>query len=248
MLPQAVHSFQFDSLNLRVQTDDDGGPWFVAADVLAALDLDRKALERLEHDERGVSSIHTHGGLQKVVIINEAGLYSLILGSKKQGAKRFKRWVTHEVLPSIRKTGSYAMPAREFTRLELIQLAMDSEQARLQAEAERDQAIATKALIGSKREATAMATAAAATKKARQLEEKLGFCGRHATVTAVENITKSTFPKNAYVALRAWCKANGVEAVDVADARYGSVKAWPAGAWLAAFGVDLAELFNEVGA
>lgn len=244
MLPQVVHSFQFDQINLRVQTDSDGSPWFIAADVLFALELDRKALERLDDDERGVSSIHTPGGLQKVVIINEPGLYSLVLGSKKSGAKRFKRWVTHDVLPSIRKTGSYAAPQRELTRMELLQLAMESEQARLTAEAERDQAIATKALIGRKREATAMATAAAATKKARSLEEKLGFCSRHATVAAVEKETGAKLPKNAYVALRAWCKANGVTPAEVADERYGTVKAWPAGAWLFAFDIDLAELFN----
>lgn len=244
MLPQAVHSFQFDHLNLRVQTDDAGCPWFIAADVLAALELDRKALERLDDDEKGVSSIHTPGGMQKVVIINEPGLYSLVLGSKKPGAKRFKRWVTHDVLPSIRKTGSYVAPQRELTRMELLQLAMDSEQARLLAEAERDHAIATKALISSKREATAMATAAAATKKAKRLEEKLGFCSRHATVTAVEKETGAKLPKNAYVALRAWCKANGVIPAEVVDERYGSVKAWPAGAWLFAFGIDLAELFK----
>jgi hypothetical protein len=182
--------------------------------------------------------------MQKVVIINEPGLYSLVLGSKKPGAKRFKRWVTHDVLPSIRKTGSYVAPQRELTRMELLQLAMDSEQARLLAEAERDHAIATKALIGSKREATAMATAAAATKKAKRLEEKLGFCSRHATVTAVEKETGAKLPKNAYVALRAWCKANGVIPAEVVDERYGSVKAWPAGAWLFAFGIDLAELFK----
>ena len=246
MLPQAVHSFQFENLHLRAQINDSGSPWFIAADVLFALELDRKALERLDDDEKGVSSIHTPGGMQKVIVINEPGLYSLVLGSKKSGAKKFKRWVTHDVLPSIRKTGSYATPPQELTRMELLQIAMDSEQARISAELERDQAIATKALIGSKREATAMATAASATKKAKKLEEKLGFCGRHATVTAVENATRSTFPKNAYVALRAWCKANGVVAVDVVDQRYGTVKAWPAGAWLEAFDVNLTELFSGV--
>lgn len=87
----------------------DGQPWFVAADAILALDLDRKALERLDDDEKGVSSIHTLGGTQQMTIISESGLYSLILGSRKPSAKRFKKWVTSEVLPSIRKTGSYSM-------------------------------------------------------------------------------------------------------------------------------------------
>lgn len=88
-------------------------PWFVASDVLAALQLDRKALERLDADEKGVSSIHTLGGKQEMTVINEPGLYSLVLGSRKAEAKRFKRWVTHEVLPALRKHGAYVMPTAE---------------------------------------------------------------------------------------------------------------------------------------
>jgi len=99
-------TFPFECTNLRA-TLRHGEPWFVAADVLAALTLDRKAMERLDEDEKGVSSIHTLGGPQEMTVINESGLYSLILGSRKPEAKRFKRWVTHEVLPAIRKTGKY---------------------------------------------------------------------------------------------------------------------------------------------
>lgn len=103
-------TFSFSTLPLRVVVKD-GNPWFVAADVLTALTLDRKALERLDDDERGVSSIHTLGGTQQMGVVNESGLYSLILGSRKPEAKRFKKWVTSEVLPAIRKTGRYEHPA-----------------------------------------------------------------------------------------------------------------------------------------
>ncbi|MDD2810352.1 BRO family protein [Rhodoferax sp.] len=99
--------FEFESHALRVNLDAAGQPWFVAADVLSTLSLDRKALERLDDDEKGVSSIHTPGGAQDMTAVNESGLYNLVLGSRKPEAKRFKRWITHEVLPSIRKTGSY---------------------------------------------------------------------------------------------------------------------------------------------
>ena len=102
--------FQFEAQAVRVQLDSDGLPRFVAADVLAILSLDRKALERLDEDEKGVSSIHTPGGLQEMTVVGEPGLYSLVLGSRKPEAKRFKRWVTHDVLPTIRKTGGY-LPA-----------------------------------------------------------------------------------------------------------------------------------------
>lgn len=111
-----LQPFNFDSQPIRVVQGDDGEPMFVAADVLAALCLDRKALERLDEDEKGVSSIHTPGGRQSVIVVNEPGLFGLVLGSRKPDAKRFKRWVTHEVLPAIRKTGGYqadAAPAFE---------------------------------------------------------------------------------------------------------------------------------------
>ncbi len=104
--------FAFEGLPIRVTTDAQGDPWFVAADVCAALHLPdtHKAVARLDDDEKGRNSIPTPGGEQDMTIVNEPGLYSLVLGSRKPEAKRFKRWVTHEVLPAIRKTGSYAVP------------------------------------------------------------------------------------------------------------------------------------------
>ena len=88
----------------------DNEPWFVAADVCRALELDRtwNALQRLEEDEKGTTSISTLGGEQDVSIINEPGLYSLVLGSRKPEARAFKRWITHEVVPTIRRHGMYA--------------------------------------------------------------------------------------------------------------------------------------------
>jgi len=94
--------------NLRVimQGDD---PWFVANDVADALALGniRSSLALLDEEEKGVHTVDTPGGLQQVTLINESGLYSLILRSRKPEALRFKKWVTSEVLPSIRKTGGY---------------------------------------------------------------------------------------------------------------------------------------------
>lgn len=128
-------TYHFDGASVRVVRDAAGEPWFVAADVLTALDLDRKALERLDNDERGVSSIHTLGGEQSVTTLNEPGLYSLILGSRKPEAKAFKRWVTHDVLPSIRKTGSYGAPAVPQTLPEALRLAADLAEQKAEAEA-----------------------------------------------------------------------------------------------------------------
>ena len=91
----------------------DGEPWFVAADVCRALDVvnSRDAVARLDTDEKNtvVLTDGTPGNPQKTVV-NEPGLYTLILGSRKPEAKAFKRWVTHEVIPSVRKHGAYITP------------------------------------------------------------------------------------------------------------------------------------------
>lgn len=87
----------------------EGEPWFIAADVCRALDISNvsDAVARLDEDEKGIVLTDTPGGKQNTSIISEAGLYTLVLSSRKPEAKIFKRWVTHEVIPSIRKTGSY---------------------------------------------------------------------------------------------------------------------------------------------
>lgn len=92
---------------IRALRDETGEPWFVAKDILDRLELDRTAMRKLDDDEKGVDTIHTPGGDQQVSIVSEAGFYKLVLKSRKPEAKAFQRWVTHEVLPSIRKRGGY---------------------------------------------------------------------------------------------------------------------------------------------
>jgi phage regulator Rha-like protein len=132
-------------------------------------------------------------------------------------------------------------PPAELTRMDILRLAMESEEARIKAEAERDRAVATKHLIGSKREATAMASASVAKREVARLRDQLGFSQRHATILQVEDATGCDFD---FLPLRRWCKANGVEAASVPDKRYpNGVKAWPAGAWRDCYGVELGRLF-----
>ena len=90
----------------------DGEPWFVAADVCHALDIGNPsdALNRLDSDERTLVSIEGASNGKPVNGVNEPGLYSLVLGSRKPEAKAFKRWITHDVIPAIRKTGGYHVP------------------------------------------------------------------------------------------------------------------------------------------
>jgi len=84
-------------------------PWFAAADVCRVLEHSNPsaAVSRLDEDERGISNVYTPSGEQEMLVINESGLYSLLFTSRKAAAKRFKKWVTSEVLPTIRKTGGY---------------------------------------------------------------------------------------------------------------------------------------------
>lgn len=99
-----------DSAVRTVQKD--GEPWFVLKDVCSVLGIgnSRMAADRLEVDEKGVSQIDTPGGTQDMTIISESGLYTVILRSDKPEAKPFRKWVTSEVLPSIRKHGAYMTP------------------------------------------------------------------------------------------------------------------------------------------
>ena len=112
---QVFSSKQFG--NVRV-VERDGEPWFVAADVCKALEIGNpsQVLVRLEDDEKMNTLISNEGnqrGNPNMTVVNESGLYALIFGSRKPEAKVFKRWVTHEVLPTIRKTGGYVQAGRE---------------------------------------------------------------------------------------------------------------------------------------
>ena len=99
--------------DMRV-VEKDGEIWFVLADVCANLDIrTNDAMNGLDEDEKGYETVVTPGGPQQMAIINEPGLYSLILRSRKPEAKAFKRWICHEVLPSIRKNGVYVDPVTQ---------------------------------------------------------------------------------------------------------------------------------------
>lgn len=106
---ETVQVFNYgENAPVRVRVMD-GQTWFVAKDVCDRLGLtnSRKALKSLDDDEKGVTSSYTPGGTQRVSIVNESGLYSLVFQSRKPDAKKFRKWVTMEVLPQIRRTGSY---------------------------------------------------------------------------------------------------------------------------------------------
>ena len=101
----------------------DNEPWFVGKDVATALGYSnpQKAVrDHISEEDRGVNEMDTPSGRQNLAIINESGLYALIFGSKLDSAQRFKHWVTSEVLPAIRKTGSYQMPMTTDQKIQLL--------------------------------------------------------------------------------------------------------------------------------
>lgn len=146
-----------------------------------------------------------------------------------------KRWQELEA-------AQFKAPA-QLTTLEILQMAMQAEQGRLQAIAERDHAIATKAQIGSKREATAMATASKATRERNAMAAELGRSSSHATVLVVQKITGIAYK---WQPLKAYCNANKIKPASVFCPRYQTALSYPAAAWLAVHGVDIVALFGGV--
>lgn len=112
---------------LRTITDEYGEPWFVGKDVAKALGFTntRDAIRtHVFEEDKGVDLVDTLGGRQKMTTVNESGLYALVFGSQLEDAKKFKRWVTHEVLPAIRKDGGYMVTKEGETEEELIARAL----------------------------------------------------------------------------------------------------------------------------
>lgn len=106
----------------------DGEPWFVGKDVALALQYTNPQKAVRDHvleEDRGVNKMDTPSGKQNLVIINESGLYALIFGSKLESAKRFKHWVTSEVLPAIRKTGTYNLTPQNHMELMFQDMKME---------------------------------------------------------------------------------------------------------------------------
>ncbi|CAC7257631.1 TPA: ORF6C domain-containing protein [Staphylococcus aureus] len=119
---QALQTFNFEKLPVRT-LEVDGEPYFIGKDVADILGYtnSRKALsDHVDEEDKLTSRIVTSGQNRNVTIINESGLYSLIFSSKLENAKRFKRWVTSEVLPTLRKTGAYQVPSDPMQALRLM--------------------------------------------------------------------------------------------------------------------------------
>lgn len=243
--------FNFNQNEIRTIIKEDGEIWFVASDVAKVLEYrDAGNMARnLDDDEKGTHIVSTPSSDQEMLIINESGLYSATLKSRKPEAKTFKKWITSVVLPSIRKNGGY-IAGQENDDPELIiakalqvanNVIIRKTQELQQALTERDHAIETKAHISDKKTATAMATASAKSRQAEALKEQLGESKNYASIKAVEKATGRTFN---WRNLKKWCIEHSKAIKDIADANYISVKTYPKDAWSAVYGINLNDVFN----
>ena len=196
-----------------------------------------------------IEPFETAGGMQsrEVALLDEPQATLLLTFMRNTEIVRtFKKKLVREFweLVQERNRAKSSMPENYIEALEHLLASKRSEQLALE---QRDHAIATKAEIGSRREATAMATASAAVRKVMHLENELGRGCQHATVTAVEKAARRSFGTQGFRPLKTWCDSHGVAAPKVQDPRFGWVRSWPAAAWAAVYQIDLAELFGTPG-
>lgn len=254
--------FKNDTLNVSIRiVEKNGEPWFVAKDVADALGYNQTSdmTRRLDDDEKDkfiesaviTDSVNSgdYGYLktEPLTIINESGLYSAILGSKKQEAKAFKKWVTSEVLPSIRKTGSY------LSKDKIPQTYGEAllEYAKTVCELEKKEvalreAIKTKAYISDKKTATAMNTASQLSKENMKLiglvddlETKVDESKHYATIKKVELLTGKKFK---YKPLKDQSNLLNIEIRRTFDVNYGEVNSYHKDIWMKVYNIDITVL------
>lgn len=146
MTSNSIQQFDFNNQQVRVIADEQGEPWFVAKDVCDILGLSNPtvALQNLDDDERAKFNLGRQGSTN---VVNEAGLYVLVLGSRKPEAREFKRWVTHEVLPSIRKHGGYMSGQEQLTPDQLVLKSIEYLQSKIAEQRSQLEAQAPKVLF-----------------------------------------------------------------------------------------------------
>ena len=148
---QVFKNGEFGSVRALLGQNDE--PCFVTKDILGILELDRTALRKLDDDEKGVDLIHTLGGDQEVSTVTEPGFYKLVMRSRKPEAKAFQRWVTHEVLPALRRDGGYMVardetPEQTMARAVLLaQQTIDRQKSRIAGLEAENEAMRPKALF-----------------------------------------------------------------------------------------------------
>ena len=207
----------------------DNQPYFCLADVCRILDIKNVSdcKDRLKKD--GVVNndvIDSLGRRQVANFINESNLYKCIFQSRQPYAEKFQDWVTEEILPEIRKTGSYSLVPKSYA--EALRMYADEVEQRELMQKQRDEAIRTKAYISDKKTATAMNTASQKSREVEKLKRELDKSKEFASIKAAEIRLKSKFD---WKPLRNYCTSHELEMPKIFDANYGSVRTYPAEAW-----------------
>lgn len=252
MLPRRVHFFGGYIMGNGIQVFEqcefgqvrvvnvDGEPWFVAKDVLRALEYaddynPSRAMQAIPDEWKGVQRMHTLGGEQEMLTISEPGLYFFLGRSDKPAALPYQKWISGEVMPSIRKTGGYSMAPKTYAEaLRALAAEVEMREAveaqKALAEEQRDEAIRTKAEIGSRREATSMATASAAVRQRDALADKLGEGKHWKSVKAIPWLLEVFGPSRGMYSvvgkkLAQLGERMGKPSREIEDATYGTIKA-----------------------
>jgi len=228
--------FKNNGYEVRGGVDSNNAPYFVLTDLCKALEIknvsDCKA--RLKKDGVGSTEvIDSLGRKQNVTIVNESNMYKIIFQSRKSEALEFQDWVTSEVLPTIRKTGGYIPNDILNDSDKMVEMIV-------KLHAEKKEAERTKAEIGNRREATAMATASVATRKAKKLEILLDESLEWATV---KRVLISTGIEYKWQDLKKISKALDMTIKKVPDSNFKAVNSYHSSVWLEV-GVDISKL-NE---
>ncbi len=224
--------FDYSGQQVRTLTDLDGNTWFVAADVCAVLGLNHvnKATQGLDGDERNtVPYTDSSGRSQQMVIVSEPGLYTLLVRSRRPEAKPFRRWVTHEVLPALRRTGSYSVEQRTAEAAPVPAADPLDVLAAMVAELRTNRETANRALTAADeaREETRVVSARLDAIEGRHDHYAALGWARLAGWTRTDDVTLARLGRIAGTVGR----AQGLAPGKAPHAHYGEVNTWPAHVW-----------------
>ncbi|EOC5689715.1 BRO-N domain-containing protein [Cronobacter sakazakii] len=225
----ALNEFDFNGNAVRTITDELSEVWFVAKDVADILGYAETSnmTERLDDDEKRKHTLQNGRNYANQTLINESGLYNAVMGSQKAEAKHFKKWVTSEVLPSIRKTGGYNMVPQTYADAlrQLADQAEAAERAQMLLEKKDEQFKSVRGSFGNH------------VMQHNKYVHSKGEGFRHATIAHVKSVIPG---KYSWQMLSNYCAYHGLS-VEILTPHYQSVplNSYPAEAWMAIYNIDI---------
>ena len=215
--PAPVTPLEFEGKAVRMSVDESGNPWWVANDVCDVLGIanPRDAMSRLSDDEKGVALTDTPGGPQELALANEPGVYRLVMRSRKPEAEAFRRWLFHEVIPSIRRHGFYVRPGQDPV-VALMETLRDRRLAELKLA--REQEALSRRVDGVARTAGAALAVAQSNHGHYSVLGWARLCEVEMDLPTASRVGK---------ALTGICERRGLTTGRVRDPRFGSVRTYP---------------------